>query len=281
MIEKISALRKQIKEDNPLVHCIMNPIAIHACANVVLAAGARPIMAEHPAEAAQITASAASFTANLGNPTDARMEAIRLSMREAKRSDIPSVLDLVGVACSPLRLALAEELIRESAPSILKGNVTELRAAAGKPPKEGEDKGIGIDASKSDELTEENLDGIVLELAELSAQTGSVVLASGKQDLIICKDKAYLASNGVQMLSKITGTGCMLGALCGVFLAAKTSEGNPDPLLAAVAAVSVLNIAGEEAQTPAGPGTFQIRLLDALYTLEDSVIYEKIKVRGL
>jgi len=49
-------LKHKIRLDGPLIHCLTNPISINDCANIVLAAGARPIMAEHPAEVAQITA---------------------------------------------------------------------------------------------------------------------------------------------------------------------------------------------------------------------------------
>ena len=58
MTESIKWLQNQTKRCRPLIHCITNPISIHDCANVILAAGGRPIMAEHPREVAQITASA-------------------------------------------------------------------------------------------------------------------------------------------------------------------------------------------------------------------------------
>ncbi|MFQ7213141.1 MAG: hydroxyethylthiazole kinase [Blautia massiliensis (ex Durand et al. 2017)] len=67
MRQRILQLRKRIKEEKPLIHCITNPISIHDCANVVLAVGARPIMAEHPAEVTDITASAGALMLNLGN----------------------------------------------------------------------------------------------------------------------------------------------------------------------------------------------------------------------
>ena len=73
----IAEIRKYTKEAAPLIHCITNPISIHDCANIILAAGARPIMAEHPAEVAEITAVASALMLNLGNITDARIESIQ------------------------------------------------------------------------------------------------------------------------------------------------------------------------------------------------------------
>lgn len=46
----ISLLHKEA----PLIHCITHPIVVNDCANAVLALGARPIMAEHPKEAARL-----------------------------------------------------------------------------------------------------------------------------------------------------------------------------------------------------------------------------------
>ena len=54
-LQKMMALQKLVKKIRPLIHCITNPISIHDCANVVLAAGGRPIMAEHPVSYTHLT----------------------------------------------------------------------------------------------------------------------------------------------------------------------------------------------------------------------------------
>ena len=48
-MRKLNEICGAVREKRPLIHCITNPISINQCANVILAAGARPIMAEHPA----------------------------------------------------------------------------------------------------------------------------------------------------------------------------------------------------------------------------------------
>lgn len=275
MIRSMSAVRRQIKERQPLIHCITNPISIHDCANAILAVGARPIMAEHPREAAQITASAQALVVNLGNITDARIESAGISMRTAREEGIPSLLDLVGVACSDLRYTLARDLMKDAPPAILKGNITELRRMADEAGAAGieHEKGVGIDARRQDALSDANRSAVIRCFSRLSNRTGSVILATGKQDLIVSGDRVYLASNGVEMLSGITGTGCMAGALCGAYLP------GGDPLTAAVLGVSVLNVAGELAWEKAkGPGSFQAGLLDELYGLTEEVLKEKLKV---
>ena len=69
MLNEISRIRAAVQQKAPLIHCITNPISIHDCANVVLAAGGRPMMAEHPAEVEEITVTAGALALNLGNIT--------------------------------------------------------------------------------------------------------------------------------------------------------------------------------------------------------------------
>ena len=83
----IQNYRKQVKGKRPLIHCITNPISITQCANAILAVGARPIMAEHPEEVAEITETADALLLNLGNITDVRMESMKIAMREAIAHD--------------------------------------------------------------------------------------------------------------------------------------------------------------------------------------------------
>ena len=76
-------------------------------------------------------------------------------------------------------------------------------------------------------------------------------------------------------MQKVTGMGCTATALIGAFAAS-----NPGNLtLAVAAAVSLLNIAGEIAQKIShGPGTFQVNLLDKLYTLTEEEFYEHLRI---
>ena len=65
-MESMALLLKNLRQTTPLIHCITNHISINDCANAVLALGARPIMAEHPDEAAEITGHAQALVLNLG-----------------------------------------------------------------------------------------------------------------------------------------------------------------------------------------------------------------------
>ena len=294
MRQRILQLRKRIKEEKPLIHCITNPISIHDCANVVLAVGARPIMAEHPAEVTDITASAGALMLNLGNITDARIESMKRSMRTAMENKIPVLLDLVGVACSDLRLDLARELLSIGHPAVLKGNMSELLAVSGLP-----SHAIGIDAGAQDALTAENMETVSEVLRAFSRSNQAIVLATGKQDFVTDGERVVLVQNGSAALSGITGTGCMVGAAflpgcedniakemtdsieagvrSGVEMELNGKSGNY--LAAAVLGTALMGIAGEEAEKISrGPGSFQVNLLDEIYGLSDRQLLNLLKI---
>ena len=297
MRQRILQLRKRIKEEKPLIHCITNPISIHDCANVILAVGARPIMAEHPAEVTGITASAGALMLNLGNITDARIESMKRSMRTAVENKIPVLLDLVGVACSDLRLDLARELLSIGHAAVLKGNMSELLAVSGLP-----SHAIGIDAGAQDALTAENMETVSEVLRAFSRSNQAIVLATGKQDFVTDGERVVLVQNGSAALSGITGTGCMVGALTAAFLPgcedniAKEmtdsieadvwsggemgfNERSGNYLAAAVLGTALMGIAGEEAEKISrGPGSFQVNLLDEIYGLSDRQLLDLLKI---
>ena len=56
----------QIRAASPLIHCITNYVTVNDVANVLLAIGARPIMADDPEEVEEITALSAGLCLNIG-----------------------------------------------------------------------------------------------------------------------------------------------------------------------------------------------------------------------
>lgn len=298
MMKRMQEMRRYIKETQPFIHCITNPISIHDCANVILAAGARPIMAEHPEEVEEITAVSSALMLNLGNITDARMASMQISLREANRRNIPVMIDLVGVTCSALRRRFAEKLLSEGKFTVIKGNISEILAVASLP-----FHGTGIDAGEEDAVSEENERQRCEAAKRLAGQVGCTVLATGKTDLVASENHAFLVSNGDPALSGITGTGCMVGALTTAYLPAVSfssaavtampapvtatsfSEGSDgsdfqDTDLAALLGVVTMGIAGERAaRISRGPGSFQAALLDEIFCLSDEELARKAKIR--
>ena len=252
---------KKIKERSPLIHCITNPISIMQCANAVLLLGARPIMAEHPDEVREITASAKALLLNFGNITRDRLEAIKLSYDEAMKKEIPIVIDAVGVACSELRRATVNELLGKRNPKVpllIKGNYSEIRALL-----DETYKSSGVDADKK--LTFEE----ILDMAkELARKHGVTVLASGEKDIVTDGNKIAVIENGTKKLGSITGTGCMLGAVCAAFFSIQTD------IDSIVWATAGFGISGENAKGD----MFLMRLFDAIAEIDDDIIEERKKV---
>lgn len=252
-MDKLCKIRHAVMQKSPLIHCITNPISINQCANALLAVGARPIMAEHPREVREITETADALVLNLGNITDARMESMKIAFQTAKEKKIPVIVDAVGAACSGLRRDYFEKLMTLGTADIIKGNYSEIYALD-----HAEYRSNGVDAALG--LEKEN---VMRAACGLSKKHRAAILASGKTDLVADGCKILEIRNGSPQLSFVTGTGCMLGALCGAYLSAAPGAS------AAAAACAVLGICGQLAQTQKGSGSFMVSLMDALCTLTD------------
>lgn len=262
--DNLNYVRNKVREDYPLIHCITNPISISLCANAVLAVGASPVMAEHPREVEEITKSADALLVNLGNITDVRMESMKISAKAAFNNHIPFVLDAVGVACSELRRNYALDLIQSYHPTLIKGNYSELRALY---QRDYNSRGVDSDTS----LSSDTMTQICVELAK---RYQAFILASGKTDIITDGEQIFYIYNGIPQLSKITGTGCTLGALCATYLAVKAD------ISAIVTACTVLGICGELAGTDKGNGTFAMYLIDHLSTLTEADFNKSVRMEA-
>lgn len=249
-----------VREKQPLIHCITNPISINQCANAILAVGARPIMAEHPLEVQEITETAAALMLNLGNITDARMQSMKTALLAAKKRNIPMILDAVGIACSSLRRKYIGELLKTGIPAVIKGNYSEIYALH-----HAAYRSSGVDADASI-----HVDSISNAAAELAQKYHTTILVSGKTDVVTDGKRILRINNGTPRLSAVTGTGCMLGALCGAYLSVCSG------MDAAETACTVLGVCGQLAETDQGSGSFMVNLMDALSTLTDEEL-EKYK----
>ena len=262
---EINTVRNSVYEKRPLIHCITNPISINMCANAVLSAGARPIMAEHPLEVQEITATASALMLNIANITDVRMESIKKSSVTAKEYYIPSVLDIVGISCSQLRRNYVHELLAMHIPTVIKGNYSEICALS-----DEKYRSAGVD-SHSSATFEKTLDSAV----SASKKYHAVVLASGKTDIVTDGEKVAYIHNGSPRLAEITGTGCMQGALTAVYLSVAGG------FESAVTACTVMGICGELASVKEGTGSFYTALLDSLSLLRNADIEKYMRVEEL
>ena len=257
--------RRKLLSKHNLIHCITNPISMNDCANAVLALGGRPIMAQHPDEVKAITETSQALALNLGNFDDVRSKAMRISLHTARQHSIPVILDLVGVGCSKLRLAYAQTLIKECCPDVLKGNLSEIRAIAGK-----DSHALGIDVGDQDI---ESVNTSAAWIKQFANQCHCVILCSGKVDIISDGIHTYTVENGCEMMTLCTGTGCMLNVITASFLSVMHT------LDACVLASSYFGVAAQLCnQTAKTPGTFHYQLFDWLYALQEDEFKRYAKI---
>ncbi len=266
--------------NSPLIHCITNPISMMQCANAVLGLGCKPIMAEHPGEVREITETSSALLLNLGNISDVKISAMEISMKAALLKGIPVVLDAVGVACSELRREFVSKLLdirneyvtekKECAHNsffVIKGNYSEIRAL-----NDLHYRGKGVDADKT--LTVED---IALDSKAVAGRYGVTVLASGEKDLVTDGIRCVSIEGGVPIMGEITGTGCMLGAICaGIISVCPGIDGIVYSCLSFDLAGEAANRHLKDKKECFGNGSFLIKLLDEIYLLTDERINERL-----
>ena len=268
----IEQILKQARETEPLVQCITNFVTVNDCANIILAAGGTPSMSHVKEEAAEAVQKAGALVCNMGAIEDA--EAMILAGKEANRLGIPVILDPVAAGGTSLRRKTAKKLLEEVHFSVIRGNASEIRSLAGE-----KAAGKGVDAAAPDVITEDNVSGAVCGMRKLAEKTKSVIVVSGTTDLISDEKRTVIVRNGCSTMSRITGSGCMVTSLIGVYCGACPEY----PLEAAVTGMTVMGIAGEAAEkrritNGTGNATFRNDLIDAVFNFTEKQLAEEKKV---
>lgn len=245
------AILEEIRSKKPLVHCISNIVTANDCANLLLAIGASPMMAQATEEMEEITAISSSTVLNTGTPDAARFDACQICGVHANRLHRPVVLDPVGVGASSWRLTQVQRLLDTFAPDLVRVNLSEARALLGLETQER-----GVDSAER-AGTRQARDCAM----ELARRLGCVALLSSDTDVVTNGSSCTEIPGGSSRVTAVTGSGCMLSALCGAFLA--VSE---DPLQAAIAASTFWKACAEAAEVRCNGkvmGSYHIALIDA------------------
>ena len=215
---------ENLRRTCPLIHNITNYVTVNDCANMVLACGASPIMADDAAEVEDITTICGGLNINIGTLNSRTITSMLLAGKKANQLGHPVVLDPVGAGASRLRTDTAFRLLRDVKFTVIRGNISEIKTLAS-----GAGTTKGVDADVADKVTEENLDSAVAFAKAFAAQTGAVIAITGAIDIVADVQKAYCIRNGNAMMSSITGTGCQLSALTAAFVTA--NPGHPLSLI--------------------------------------------------
>lgn len=266
----------RVRQTTPLVHCITNYVTVNDCANALLASGGSPIMSDEPLDVVDITALCGGLVLNIGTLNASTICGMRAAAEVATKLGRPIVLDPVGAGASTLRTETASELLDGYAVSVIRGNMSEVKAIAG-----ASASTRGVDVNPEDMVTEENLAANATFAKGVAARTGVVVAITGAIDVVADANRAFAIRNGSPLMGKITGAGCMLSAVSGAYAVA-----NEDALLEGiVACVAGMGVAGEMAASRMAPadgnGSFRTYLLDALFNLNGDILESRAKVQEI
>ena len=260
-----------VRERAPLVQCITNFVTVNDCANIILAAGGSPSMADDVREAAEAVRGSAALVCNLG--AIAAVDAMVSAGKTANELGKPVVLDPVAAGNTALRRQESGRLLAGVKFAAIRGNASEIRALA-----RGELTGSGVDVSGEDAVSDATLPRTV-EIARLLAkQTGAVVAVSGPIDVVTDGGQTILLRNGCATMARITGSGCMLTSLLGAFCGADPGH----PFEAACAAIAAMGVAGDLAEerrlrNGTGNATFRTDLIDAVFNLTEEQLNGRVR----
>ena len=199
---------------------------------------------------------------------------MKKSAKQATKMEKPFVLDPVGIGISKIRNETPIDIIKESKPAIIRGNLSEIKAIA-------TFYGIldecttakGVDVADTDIISEDTLEINAQIVKNIAEKLDTTIAVSGPIDIVSNGKEVYALKNGNPMMANITGTGCMLGCIMGAYAAID------DSLLAAITATTVMSIAGEIAAKTAtdnnqGTGSFVTYLIDELSKMNPETFKE-------
>lgn len=267
IIKEVQKSLTNLKRVKPLVHCITNYVTVNDCANAILAIGGSPAMADAIEEVEEMATQAQALVLNIGTISNELVDSMVKAGKAANKAGVPVVLDPVGVGATTYRKESSFRLLQEVKFSVIRGNMAEIKVLYGM---EANAKGVdSIEDVKEDEAKD-----IAKKMAK---KLNTVVAITGVIDYISDGERVIKIRNGNEMLTTVTGAGCMTTALIGAYLGGGSSS-----LSCAVAGVSTMGIVGEVAfenlKKNGGSGSFRVLLIDGMYNLKKADFKEQGKI---
>lgn len=255
MKEIFERLRKQ----KPLIHNITNYVTVNDVANVILACGASPIMADDECEVEEITAMSDGLNINIGTLQQNKIASMKKAGIKANALKHPVVLDPVGVGASSWRLHQALTLCQNIHFDVIRGNMSEIKVLI-----KQSGQSYGVDVSDNDRICQDNLESSIEFVKQCALQMQTIIAVTGEVDLVSDGQRCYVIQNGTASMRQISGTGCQLSALICAFITANQQA----KLEATAAAVCTMGLAGEIAkkhlQIHEGNASYRTRIIDAI-----------------
>jgi len=262
------SLLARLRVERPLVQALTNYVSMDVAANALLAIGASPAMAHAPEESAEFAAFAGAMVINIGTLSKSFVVAMETAAEAAHRLKRPWTLDPVGAGATGFRDRTVASLLRRR-PTIIRGNASEILAVA-RIAGLHEDSAApkGVDSAHETAAARASAIG-------LARHQQCVVAATGAVDIVTDGERIVELANGSPLMARVTALGCSLSGIVAAFSAL-----TPDAFLATSAAVAIYGIAGEMAAEKASrPGSFRVAFLDALDSVGEADITDRLRAR--
>lgn len=256
----------RIRAQKPLILNLTNNVVQDITANLLLSVGAVPVMLTHAEEIRDLLHSCANgMLVNVGTLSEQQATTMRMAVADASAANIPWVLDPVAVGLLKFRTQVCSELL-QTPPAMIRGNASEIIALAGaegalcRGVESAADSAAALPAAKA-----------------LALKTGASVLVTGETDYITDGRRTVTCKNGHELMTRVTGVGCSMGALCAACLAVADNAFD-----AAYASAAILGLAGDKAAAAhMHPGSFAVALLDALDAITPADVEKLAKLQEI
>lgn len=265
---------------NPLVISITNDVVRTFTANGLLAIGASPIMSECSEDLKDLIVYASALLINIGTLTPDKVSYYKEAIKLAKTHEVPVVLDPVGCHAGAYRLSVVLDLIKTGSISLLRGNQSEIKAIY---------DALSPDDTVNNSTAGKGVDGAQVEDSaviayRLARLINCPVVATGEEDYVSDGTRVFAVPHGHSIMTAVTGTGCLLGAVLAAFLEIYHPFKNSLSIGEFLAyALAYYGLAGESAVMTSGikPGSFSVAFMDALYTLDDAMLVSENRIRPI
>lgn len=238
----------KVRAERPLIHNITNIVVANFSANGLLAAGASPVMASAVEEVAEMATVSDALVLNIGT-LDASTEATMIRAGQAANAaGRPVVFDPVGVGATSFRRQVATTILAQVQVTVIRGNAGEMATLIDRTAHTR-----GVDAGEA-------LHDVTHIAREAAKRYRCVVAVTGETDVVSDGDVTIEIKGGTEVMTRTTGTGCLLSAVVGAFLAVES-----DAMTATSTALAGYARCGELATMRAeGSGDFPIHFLNEL-----------------
>lgn len=262
----IATLLNEIKSKKPLIHHITNYVTVNDCANICLAIGASPVMADAKEEVEDMVSISSALVLNIGTLNKEKIESMVLAGEKANEKKVPVIFDPVGVGATPFRIEMTKLLLQKIRMTVIRGNLSEIMSIAGENViTKGVDNGGSLSLGDSISVAK-----------KLAKKLDTVVVISGETDVVTDGSRVALVKNGDAFMPLITGSGCMSTTLIGAFCGANQKASYE----AATAAMITMGLAGEIAKQKEGKkglGHLRAGIIDAIGNMNETILRKGAK----